>query len=72
MAQSSDDHTSMIEKETNRRISIYYDFNPGSPQCEVEPFTLKHAWHGVYLSLAMVALFAWAAVSVFPAYFPPG
>ena len=71
MTQPADDHTSMIEQETNRRIGIYYDFKPGSEQCEVKPFTLKHACHSIYLSLAMVGLFAWAAISVFPAYFPP-
>ncbi len=71
MATLPNDYTSMIEEETNRRIDIYYDYNPGTPACEVEPFTMKHAWHGIYLSLAMIGLFAWAAISIFPAYFPP-
>ncbi len=65
-----DDHTSMIQQETDRRIDIYYDFKPGSNQCEVAPFTLKNAWHVVYLSLAMIGLFTWAAMSIFPSYFP--
>lgn len=70
MKQRSDDYTSMIEQETNRRIGIYYDFKPGSPECEVKPFTLKQACHAVYLSVVLIGLFAWAATSIFPAYFP--
>jgi hypothetical protein len=69
MSQTIGDQTSMIEKETNRRIGIYYDYHPGTPQCEVRPFSLKHAWHSVYLSIVLIGLFAWAAASVFPKYF---
>jgi hypothetical protein len=69
MKQTRDDHVSMIEKETNRRIAIYYDYAPGTPECKVPPFTFKHAWHSIYLTLFLIGLFAWAAVSVFPSYF---
>jgi len=70
MTRSADDYASMIEKETNHRISIYYDYKPGDPQCPVPPFTLKQAGHSIYLSLVLIGLFAWGAISVFPAYFP--
>ncbi len=70
MSQNSDNLVSMIEQETDRRIKIYYDFKPGSQECQVPPFTLKNAWHVIYLSLTMIGLFTWAAVFLFPAYFP--
>jgi hypothetical protein len=60
----------MIEDETKKRIDTYYDFLPGSSECEITPFTLKHAFPAVYLSLILIVLFVWSAVSVFPRYFP--
>ncbi len=70
MSKGSEDLTAMIERETNKRISQYYDFNPGSPDCAVKPFKPKDALLAVYLSAAMIALFAWGAISIFPSYFP--
>lgn len=70
MSKESEDLTAIIEMETNKRINQYYDFKPGSPDCSVKPFTPKDALLAVYLSAAMVALFAWGAMSVFPSYFP--
>ena len=69
MEKSIDDHVSMIEEETKRRIDIYYDYMPGSEECKVKPFTLKNFWHTIYLSVFLIGLYVWGAVSIFPSYF---
>ena len=70
MKENTEKLVTMIEDETRKRIDTYYDFLPGSPECEITPFTLKHAFPAVYLSLILIALFVWSAISVFPRYFP--
>ncbi len=64
------DLTTLIEIETNKRISQYYDFKPGTAECAVKPFTTRDAWPAVFLAAVMVVLFLWGAVDVFPTYFP--
>ncbi len=64
------DLTRMIEEETNKRISQYYDFKPGTMECAVRPFTTKDAWPAIFLAAIMVVLFLWGAVGLFPPIFP--
>jgi Mn-dependent DtxR family transcriptional regulator len=70
LKEKTENIEAMIEEETRKRIDTYYDFLPGSPECEITPFTLKHAFPAVYFSVILIALFVWSAVSVFPRYFP--
>ena len=64
-----DAYAALMAQETQRRIDTYHDHAPGMPGCAVEPFTFKHVWHSIYLSVVLVGLFVYGAVSIFPAYF---
>ena len=69
MTGKFEDTATFIKEETERRIDIYYDFMPGTEHCDVQPFTMKNFRHTIYLSIILVGMFIWGAVSVFPSYF---
>lgn len=70
MNKNTEQLMELIESETKKRIDIYHDFEPGSKNAEVTPFTMKKAYPAIYFTLILIALYIWGAVSVFPRYFP--
>jgi len=64
------DFTEMIKEEAVRRAKIYYDFAPGTEQCEVKPLTWRGLIPAIVGCLILIGLLMWAAWGIFPAYFP--
>jgi len=65
-----DDLTEMIKTESVKRANEYYEYSPGTDQCEVPPMTVKAVIPGLIAVGLMIILLLIGAFAIFPIYYP--
>ncbi len=42
-----------FDEELERRLDIYYDYKPGSPECPIKPLTLKGLMPAIIIAVLL-------------------